>query len=88
MGSTWTSLVLAMTDHTDAPAELMPLEPCDCCGVPVSYRRGSIWHGSGRICRPCFYIWFDEGFTNRARIKALRLLRYGTADTQEWEVMR
>jgi hypothetical protein len=77
-----------MTDHIDAPPELMPLEPmplepCDCCGVPVSYRRGSIWHHGNRICRPCFYIWYDDAEVWPARIKAIRLARYGTLDTDE-----
>jgi hypothetical protein len=63
---------------TDAPPEL---EPCDCCGVPVAYRRGSIWHGSDRICRPCFYIWYDGNVdsTSRAAIRAERLRIYGRA---------
>jgi hypothetical protein len=65
-----------MIDHADAPSELMPLEPCDCCGVPVSYRNAG-------ICRPCFYIWYDDGLIKPADIRRVRLKRYGTADTQE-----
>jgi hypothetical protein len=68
-----------VSDHTDAPPELMPGEPCDCCGVPVSCRRGSMWHGSDRICRPCFWIWYDGNVdsTDPAAIRAERLRIYG-----------
>jgi hypothetical protein len=66
-----------MTDHLDAPPELMPLEPCDCCGVPSSYLRG---HGGPRICLACFYIWYDDGLTDPAAIRALRLKRCGSVD--------
>ena len=69
-----------MIDHDDAPPELMPLERCDCCRVEVSYRRGSIWHGQARICRPCFYIWYDGGVVTPAEIRAERLRIYGTSD--------
>lgn len=58
------------------------LKKCDCCGCMVSYVRGSMWHGESRICRPCFYIWYDVGLTNPEAIKKLRLKRYGTADIQ------
>jgi hypothetical protein len=66
-------------DHLDAPPELMSLPPCDCCGVPVSSRRGSPWHGQHRICSPCFFIWYDEGIVNPAELKRRRLELYGTA---------
>jgi hypothetical protein len=66
-----------MTDHLDAPPELMPLEACDCCGVPSSYLRG---HGEHRICLACFFIWYDDGLVAAAEIKALRLKRCGSVD--------
>jgi hypothetical protein len=72
-----------MSDHVDAPPELMPPEACDCCGVPVFHRRSSVWHSPRMICGPCFYIWYDDGLTNMADIKRVRLERYGTEDTQE-----
>jgi hypothetical protein len=72
-----------VVDHLDNPPELMPLEPCDCCGVAVSYRRGSMWHGTAQICRPCFFIWYDTGLTNPKAIRAERLGHFGTVDTQE-----
>jgi hypothetical protein len=62
-----------MTDHLDAPPELMPLEPCDCCGVPSSYLRA-------RICLACFFIWYDDGLTDPVAIRALRLKRCGSVD--------
>lgn len=58
----------------------MPLEPCDCCGVPVSYRRASLWHGVHRICRPCFVIWHDDGLVDPRAIKQRRLQIYGDAE--------
>lgn len=70
-----------ITDHTDAPPELMP---CDCCDLPVSYRRASMWHGQSRICRPCFWTWYDPDrnidVTDPAQVKAERLRKYGTRD--------
>ena len=56
------------------------LKKCGCCGCMVSYVRGSNWHGGDRLCRPCFFIWYDDGLTNREAIKALRLKRHGTGD--------
>ena len=32
---------------------------CDCCRREVDYVRGSMWHGSAKICRECFYEWYD-----------------------------
>lgn len=72
-----------MTDHIDAPPELMPLEACDCCGVASSYLRGSVWHGRARICAACFYIWYEPNSadpTKPSEIKAERLKRYGDVD--------
>ena len=69
-----------MSDHLNAPPELMPLEACDCCGVPSSYLRGSMWHGQARICLACFFIWYDDGLTDPAAIRALRLKRCGSVD--------
>jgi len=69
-----------MADHVDAPPELMPLEPCDCCGVPSSYRRSSMWHGRSRICYACFIFWYEYGYTEPEKLKAYRLARIGTID--------
>jgi hypothetical protein len=78
-----------MTDHVDNPPELIDPAPCDCCGVPSSYRRGSMWHGRDLICKACFFIWYDGpaniDMTNREQIKAERLRLYGTRDFQRWE---
>jgi len=69
-----------MTEEASAPKIC-----CDCCGVPVSYRRGSPWHRGDQICAPCFYIWYDGAVDHRYRaaIKAERLRIYGTEDTRE-----
>lgn len=32
---------------------------CDCCQRKVDYVRGSMWHGTSRICRLCFFQWYD-----------------------------
>ena len=75
-----------ITDHVDAPPELMQdtdKPSCDCCGVPSSYRRGSIWHGQHLICKACFYIWYDPNWadpTKPASIRKERLKRFGTRD--------
>jgi hypothetical protein len=72
-----------ITDHLDAPPELMPLRQCDCCGVPSSYLRRSIWHGRSSICAACFIIWYDPNKadpTDPASVKAERLERFGTVD--------
>ena len=72
-----------MSDHVDNPLELIDPAPCDCCGVPSTYRRSSIWHGLGRICAPCFWIWYDPDWADSTKpeeIKAERLERYGTRD--------
>src|SRR3954452_11830 len=72
-----------MTDHTNAPPELMPLEACDCCGVRSSYLRYSIWHGQYHICYACFIIWYDPRWacpTDPKSVKAERLQRFGQAD--------
>jgi hypothetical protein len=29
-----------------------------------------MWHGQARICRECFYVWYEYGFTDPAKIKA------------------
>lgn len=69
-----------LMDHVDAPSELMDPPPCDCCGVPSTDRRSSIWHQPYRICHPCFWIWYEYGLVSQVRIKAARLKRYGTQD--------
>jgi hypothetical protein len=74
-----------MPDHVDAPPELMPLEPCDCCGIPSSYRRGSLWHGRSLICLACFIVWYDPDkgetdATDPASIRRERLWRFGDGD--------
>lgn len=69
-----------MSDHVNSPEELMEPPKCDCCGVPSTYRRGSIWHDQDRICKPCFWIWYDYGFVHKVEIKAKRLEQYGTQD--------
>lgn len=74
-----------MTDHTDAPPELMPLEACDCCGVPSSYLRYSMWHGKHRICLACFIVWYDPSeadSTDPVSVKAERLKRFGMTHVQ------
>jgi hypothetical protein len=58
----------------------MPLELCDCCGVPSSYRRGSIWHGQSLICIACFVLWYEYGIVEPEKLKAERLRVCGTAD--------
>lgn len=67
-----------MSDHVDFPPELRE-ERCDCCGLTVFYRRASFWHGDDRICRPCFFVWYEEGLQDRATLRARRLAVYGTA---------
>ena len=42
---------------------------CDCCGRDVDYVRGSMWHGEHRICRACFYVWYDGGCADPEKIK-------------------
>lgn len=74
------SIPIDMTDHLDAPPELMPLEACDCCGVPSSYRRGSIWHGQSLICIACFVIWYEYAITNPKELRSERLRLCGTED--------
>jgi len=40
----------------------LPLKPkpiCDCCQREVEKVRGSMCHGSDRICLECFYEWYD-----------------------------
>lgn len=32
---------------------------CDACQREVDYVRGSMWHGTARICRECFGQWYD-----------------------------
>lgn len=32
---------------------------CDCCKRKVDYVRSSMWHGTARICRDCFFQWYD-----------------------------
>lgn len=32
---------------------------CDTCRREVDYVRGSMWHGTSRICRECFIMWYD-----------------------------
>lgn len=76
-----------MTDHVNAPPELMEPPPCDCCGVPSTDRRGSIWHQPYRICLPCFALWYDYGMISQVRIKAERLRRYGTRDVSLSEMI-
>jgi hypothetical protein len=73
---------------TETPPEQTTLTPCDCCGVPVSYRRGSIWHEADQICAPCFFIWYDGAVDSRSRssIKAERLRIYGQEDTRECRI--
>ena len=56
---------------------------CDCCGCAVSYVRQSAWHGPDSICKPCFFIWYEDGLTAIEDIKARRLRIYGTEDTQK-----
>jgi hypothetical protein len=36
-----------------------PRPICDCCQREVDYVRGSMWHGTDRICLECFYQWYD-----------------------------
>ena len=36
-----------------------PLHICDCCRRQVDYVCGSMWHGTGQLCRDCFYQWYD-----------------------------
>lgn len=36
-----------------------PLLFCDACQREVDYVRGSMWHGVSRICRECFFQWYD-----------------------------
>ena len=72
-----------MTDHVDCPPELIDPPPCDCCGVPSTYRRGSMWHGRALICVPCFWIWYHPDWarsTKPEEIKAERLRRFGLRD--------
>ena len=69
-----------MTDHVNAPPELMPLEACDCCGVPSSYRCGSIWHRRHLICYACFILWYEFGIIEQKELKAERLRRCGAVD--------
>lgn len=33
---------------------------CDACKREVDYVRGSMWHGTHRICRECFCQWYDS----------------------------
>lgn len=75
------------TDHTGYPPELIEPPACDCCGVPSSYRRGSIWTGLSLICLPCFVIWYDAGVTKIAAIRATRLRKYGRADVLPTELV-
>lgn len=42
---------------------------CDCCERQVSNVRRSMWHGTDSICLACFYVWYDEGITDKAAIK-------------------
>lgn len=39
----------------NAPAPLV----CDCCKRTVDRVRGSMWHGTARICLECFCQWYD-----------------------------
>lgn len=32
---------------------------CDCCRRQVEKVRGSMWHGTSRICSECFIEWYD-----------------------------
>lgn len=43
---------------------------CDCCGRTVDYVRGSLWHGDARVCRACFYLWYEGGPTDPAELGA------------------
>jgi hypothetical protein len=38
---------------------LKPKPICDACQREVDYVRGSMWHGSSRICRDFFSQWYD-----------------------------
>lgn len=76
-----------MTDHVNAPAELMDPPACDCCGVPSTDRRTSIWHRPDWICHGCFHTWYETGLVNRKKLKAERLKRYGTRDVPAGEVL-
>jgi hypothetical protein len=48
---------------------------CDCCERAVWYVRGSMWHGEARICRACFFLWYDYGLTDTEALKAEVLAR-------------
>jgi hypothetical protein len=43
---------------------------CDCCEREVWYVRGSVWHGPARICRACFYLWYEYGIVDPVALKA------------------
>jgi hypothetical protein len=32
---------------------------CDCCQREVERVRGSVWHGTSRLCPECFGQWYD-----------------------------
>ena len=42
---------------------------CDCCERTVAHVRGSMWHGTSRICPACFFVWYDRGITDPAELK-------------------
>jgi hypothetical protein len=37
----------------------MSYQICDCCKREVDYVRGSMWHNNYKICKECFYEWYD-----------------------------
>ena len=37
----------------------MPQPVCDCCRRAVERVRGSMWHGTSKICPECFGQWYD-----------------------------
>lgn len=47
-----------------------PAYVCDCCGRTVDYVRGSMWHGNARICRGCFYLWYETAECDPGALKA------------------
>lgn len=65
-------------------ASEIALYKCDCCGCMVPSIGSSVWHGGDRICNPCFCIWYDEGITDKSKLKARRLELCGTDG--EWGV--